>query len=427
MTACRYLGRPATRSAATHLRQRQPPRYRHRCRTESSRRTTPNDADDGAEPISRTSRSCLGASTTALDDATSRAAQQHGVDHLRPRLLLELRRARRVRRTFSRARLPRLARRSRPTAPATRRSTSTLSVARREPAADHRHRDGPQRQHVRVLAAASSLSIARGPARRRAARRSRSPARTSRPGATVTVGGAAGDERHVVDDPDMTADDARAARRRAQRRRRSRTPTAPPARSPTAGSPTSSTCPARQQFYQFVTTLVSNAITAGFGGGIYGVDAADPRQQMAVFLLKAKHGLCYVPPPCTGVFADVPARSALRALDRGARGRGHHGRLRRRQLLPDQPRPRQQMAVFLLRPSTARPTCRPPAPATSRDVPARRHFANWIERARRREHHRRLRRRQLLPGRPNTRGQMAVFLVEDVQPAIGRLGTPCGE
>ena len=30
---------------------------------------------------------------------------------------------------------------------------------------------------------------------------------------------------------------------------------------------------------------------------------------MAVFILKAKHGICYTPPPCTGVFPDVPCTS----------------------------------------------------------------------------------------------------------------------
>jgi hypothetical protein len=44
----------------------------------------------------------------------------------------------------------------------------------------------------------------------------------------------------------------------------------------------------------YVTTLVSNAITVGIGG-LYGVDQPTLRQQMAVFLLKARHGLCYVP------------------------------------------------------------------------------------------------------------------------------------
>jgi hypothetical protein len=44
-----------------------------------------------------------------------------------------------------------------------------------------------------------------------------------------------------------------------------------------------------------VTTLVSSAITVGVGGGLYGVDQPTLHQQMAVFLLKARHGLCYTP------------------------------------------------------------------------------------------------------------------------------------
>ena len=55
--------------------------------------------------------------------------------------------------------------------------------------------------------------------------------------------------------------------------------------------------PGTQQFYAYVTTLVRNAITAGVGGGNYGVAQSTLRQQMAVFLLKAKYGVCYVPPP----------------------------------------------------------------------------------------------------------------------------------
>jgi hypothetical protein len=60
-----------------------------------------------------------------------------------------------------------------------------------------------------------------------------------------------------------------------------------------------------------VTTLVSNGITVGVGGGNYGVDQPTLRQQMAVFLLKGKHGLCYTPPACTGTFADVPCPSTF--------------------------------------------------------------------------------------------------------------------
>ena len=59
-----------------------------------------------------------------------------------------------------------------------------------------------------------------------------------------------------------------------------------------------------------MTTLVRNAITVGVGGGNYGVAQDTLRQQMAVFLLKAKFGICYTPPPCTvPVFPDVPCSS----------------------------------------------------------------------------------------------------------------------
>src|SRR6185369_17365684 len=69
--------------------------------------------------------------------------------------------------------------------------------------------------------------------------------------------------------------------------------------------------PGSHPFYTFVTTLVANGITVGVGGGNYGVDAPTLRQQMAVFLLKARHGLGYTPPSCTGTFGDVPCPSTL--------------------------------------------------------------------------------------------------------------------
>src|SRR5262249_37880180 len=69
--------------------------------------------------------------------------------------------------------------------------------------------------------------------------------------------------------------------------------------------------PGGQQFHDFVVTLVEDGIAAGIGGGKFGVGNATLRQQMAVFLLKARHGLCYAPPPCTGVFADVPCPSTF--------------------------------------------------------------------------------------------------------------------
>jgi hypothetical protein len=107
--------------------------------------------------------------------------------------------------------------------------------------------------------------------------------------------------------------------------------------------------PQAHQFYAFVTTLVSNGITAGVGGGLYGVTEGTKRQQMAVFLLKARYGLCYAPPACTGVFPDVPCASLfapwIEALAAQGITTGCGGGL----FCPNNLVTRRQMAVFLLK------------------------------------------------------------------------------
>jgi hypothetical protein len=109
--------------------------------------------------------------------------------------------------------------------------------------------------------------------------------------------------------------------------------------------------PSPQQFYFHITRLVANGITAGCGGGIYCPLSSVTRQQMAVFLLKSKNGICYVPPPCTpGVFDDVncgvnpfaPWIEALAAANiTGGCGGANY--------CPTNAVTRQQMAVFLLK------------------------------------------------------------------------------
>ncbi len=62
------------------------------------------------------------------------------------------------------------------------------------------------------------------------------------------------------------------------------------------------------------------------------------RAQMAVFLLKVYHGLSYVPPPATGVFADVdPLANLFARVDRGAREAPGHRGLRRHLTAPTPP------------------------------------------------------------------------------------------
>ena len=154
-------------------------------------------------------------------------------------------------------------------------------------------------------------------------------------------------------------------------------------------------------FHDYVEKIFRNGITAGCGGRqLLSAGLGDTRAQMAVFLLKSEHGSAYAAAVCTGVFGDVPCPSLfadwieqlaaegitagcgggnycpinpgharadgrvpaedearlgvraaglrgplrrralpepLRRLDRAARGRGDHGRLRRRELLSRQP------------------------------------------------------------------------------------------
>ena len=229
--------------------------------------------------------------------------QQHAVDHLRRRLLLQPRMQRppagagrgedlhRLDRSHDR----RIRQRGLQRGPRGR---------RRERVADHGHRHEPVRRDVRAFAALRALAR---PRVRISDRRHGAQIRglAFEPGATVTVGGipATG---VVVDNPTTITANIPAL----------------PAGSINAltvanpGGGASGTLPNAwisnfndipgSQFYTQITSLVANGITAGVGGGNYGINQPTLRQQMAVFLLKAKYGICYTPPPCTGVFDDVP-------------------------------------------------------------------------------------------------------------------------
>ena len=138
--------------------------------------------------------------------------------------------------------------------------------------------------------------------------------------------------------------------------------------------------PGGQQFHSFVTTLVSNGITVGVGGGLYGVDAPTLRQQMAVFLMKARHGLCYVPPPCTTAsFTDVPCSSGFAPWIYELVAEGITGGCGPGTFCPSDPVKRQQMAPLLLR-TLEGSTYTPPActTATFTDMPCDNPFAPWV-------------------------------------------------
>ena len=148
--------------------------------------------------------------------------------------------------------------------------------------------------------------------------------------------------------------------------------------------------PDGQLFHVFVIELVANGVTAGVGGGLYGVDQPTLRQQMAVFLLKGKHGLCYTPPACTGMFRRRSVFLAVCVVDRRP-GRGrNHGWLRRWHLLPGKPgAPGPDGGLPLegrARIELPAPGLRPAGGLPGRAVPGR--FHRLDRAARRREHHR---------------------------------------
>jgi hypothetical protein len=168
--------------------------------------------------------------------------------------------------------------------------------------------------------------------------------------------------------------------------------------------------PPAQQFYVYVTKLVSNAITAGVGGGLYGVADSTLRQQMAVFLQKARHGLCQTPPPCTGVFADVPCPSPFADWIEWLASEGTTGGCGGGNFCPTNSVRRDQMAPFLLKGKYGPAYTPPPCAGVFSDVPCPSLFADWIEDLAARGITGGCGGGNYCPQNPTTRGQMAVFL-----------------
>ncbi len=134
-------------------------------------------------------------------------------------------------------------------------------------------------------------------------------------------------------------------------------------------------------FYPFIETILHNGVTGGCGNGMFCPEDPTLRYQMAVFVLVAKEGPTYTPPPCTppGTFSDVPCPGGP-AVDwiEEAHARGIVAGLSDGTYAPFLPVSRAQMAVFLL--ATAGitpPACTPPGIFS--DVPCPGGYTNFIE------------------------------------------------
>ena len=172
--------------------------------------------------------------------------------------------------------------------------------------------------------------------------------------------------------------------------------------------------PGNQIFYDFVTTLVRNQITVGVGGGLYGVTQPTLRRQMAIFLMKAKHGICYTPPPCSNpTFSDVPCGDGFAPWIYQLVAEGITSGCGGGKFCPANPVNRQQMAAFLLKTKEgqgyAPPVC---TTSTFTDVPCSNPFAAWINELVARNITTGCGGGLYCPFNNATRGQMATFLVK---------------
>ncbi len=100
----------------------------------------------------------------------------------------------------------------------------------------------------------------------------------------------------------------------------------------------------------FIEQLALEGITSGCGGTNYCPNSPVTRSQMAVFLLRAKHGSAYVPPTASGTrFGDIPASYPTAAWIEQLAAENITGGCSGVNYCPANPVTRDQMSVFLVR------------------------------------------------------------------------------
>ena len=172
--------------------------------------------------------------------------------------------------------------------------------------------------------------------------------------------------------------------------------------------------PTASLFYPFVETILHNGVTGGCGPDTYCLSNNTLRKQMAVFLLKALNGSCYVPPAATGIFGDVPQADTFAPWIEDLYNRGITGGCSPAPLLycPNDTVKRQQMAVFLLKTKEGSAYTPPAAVGIFPDVPPAGTFAPWIEELFNRGIAAGCGGGLFCPGNSVNRGQMAPFLTK---------------
>ena len=121
---------------------------------------------------------------------------------------------------------------------------------------------------------------------------------------------------------------------------------------PSAGSSTGfADVPLAYWAASWIKQLATEGITGGCGGGNYCPEGAVTRAQMAIFLLRSKHGASYNPPAVgsTTGFSDVPTTYWAAAWIKQLVAEGIATGCGTGTYCPEAPVTRAQMAVFLVR------------------------------------------------------------------------------
>lgn len=139
--------------------------------------------------------------------------------------------------------------------------------------------------------------------------------------------------------------------------------------------------PDADPFWSSVDAAAMNAVTAGCGGGKFCPDDPTLRSTVAVFLLRAKNGVSYAPPPATGtIFGDVPADAAAAPYIEELAREGVTAGCGGGDYCPGAPVRRSEAAVLLLKAEHGGDYAPPPATGlVFSDVPADAFAADWIE------------------------------------------------
>lgn len=99
----------------------------------------------------------------------------------------------------------------------------------------------------------------------------------------------------------------------------------------------------------FIEALAAEGITGGCGNGNYCPNTAVTRDQMAILLLRGKHGNSYAPPAATGIFTDVPTEYWAAAWVEALAAQGITSGCGNGNYCPTDQVTRAQMAVFLVK------------------------------------------------------------------------------